>query len=144
MTTIATDGKSIAADTMISSSEELLGYAEKLFETKDGGLAGFAGSVCVLEQVKNWLQGHTENPPEFLNDTEFEGLILRKGRVFYMNHHFIEIEYLSPNAVGSGASIALGAMLHGANPREAVQYAIERDLFTGGTVTILHEQPDKS
>lgn len=41
-----------------------------------------------------------------------------------------------PAVTGSGGAIALGAMLAGATPAQAVAIAIQRDTGSGGQITV--------
>lgn len=60
------------------------------------------------------------------------------GTVYWIDKHNEPAEYLLPAAIGSGSEYAIGAMLAGKTPAEAVEIASKRDLTTAGTITALH------
>lgn len=136
MTTIASDGRSIAADRLITSSEQLLGETTKVYTAKDGSFFASAGNASDCDCYEAWKKGTLKERPDIECDS-FEAMILRKNKVYLVDKNLIEIEVFTPQAIGSGGNLALGAMLAGATPQEAIEFAAERDLFTGGGVDVL-------
>ena len=69
---------------------------------------------------------------------DFSALVLSpEGRVDYYCSKLMPVEFCLPQAIGSGADFAIGAMLHGASPAEAVAIACMRDTRSGGKVNVL-------
>lgn len=71
-------------------------------------------------------------------DDDFEALILQPdGKVYWIGKRLEPLEYFAPMTIGSGSGLALGAMLAGKSPEEAVEIAKLRDFKSGGNVTSL-------
>lgn len=135
MTTIATDGKSMAADSLITAGPERVGYTTKVHRSKDGRIFGCAGPSTDCVQFGQWINGDLSEKPKLGDD--FSALVLNAdGKVLYHNNQLIPIEYLSPMTIGSGEGVAMGAMLMGASPEKAVELAITRDTKSGGAITV--------
>lgn len=140
MTTIATDGKSMAADGRVTScdmifSEELV----KIHRLADGRLVGIAGSGYFHEPFLKWLEEGGEKPK--LSDN-FEGLVLHPdGTACTYDENCYRLPESLPTASGSGRPFALAAMDLGFSPEEAVKAAIRRDTQSGGKITVLHLKP---
>lgn len=135
MTTIATDGKTMAGDGCISAGDERLSDTfVKVHRLTDGRVIGVSGCSYSAIEFVQYMQRGTDKPE--LPD-QFCALVLHTdGTVEMMNHRCVPIQIDVPNAVGSGADYAIGAMLFGATPEQAVQIAAQRDLFTGGKITV--------
>lgn len=152
MTTIATDGRTIAADRMVVyGGEERARYAERKVRV-DGGVAvvASAGKPAVCEAVATWLvnreaTGILDQPfPDAAVGGHAFGVLVamgdNRGGVRWM---FVNEDDRAPRpiglpfALGTGERWALGAMLAGASPERAVEIAIECDLFSGGGVDVV-------
>lgn len=137
MTTIATDGKSMAGDGFVTGNDLIHSTTEiKVRKLSDGRIVGIAGSAYAHVLFVPWLENGGD-PPELTDD--FEALVLHPGgRCQSFNHKCLAIEQPTPAVTGSGGALALGAMLAGASPERAVAIACERNMGTGGTVTVIH------
>lgn len=134
MTTIATDGKTMAADTQ-QHGQYIDQFVLQKIQLIDKSLVGVAGNTLCAQLFFQWLWNKKSEDEPILGKT-FEALII--GRVvLYMNKRLIPIEVGAPAAIGSGARYAMGAMLAGATPEEAVRIAMQLDPFTGGEVKYL-------
>lgn len=135
MTTIATDGHSMAADSLSTAGGERVAFPQKLHRASDGRLFGSAGPSADCALFTKWMRGETGKPD--LSDG-FSALVLTpEGRVFYLCPKLEPVEFIVPQAIGSGAPYAIGAMLAGASPEEAVRIAIQRDTTSGGEIQSL-------
>lgn len=132
MTTIATDGKSMAGDSQTSNGA-VFGYAPKVFKAPDGRIFGACGDTAQCMKFRRWmLEGG--DAPEFKEN--FEALILYPdGSVFWFDEDRELVPAMIPCAIGSGGEFAIGAMEAGASPKQAVEVSIKRDTRTGGEVT---------
>jgi hypothetical protein len=83
-----------------------------------------------------WLEKGEGKKPRMKS---FSGLrLFPDGRLEYWSEDIeVPTPVDAPCAVGSGMDFAIGAMLHGATPSEAVAIATQRDPGTGGTITVL-------
>lgn len=133
MTTIATDGKTIAADSRGTAAEIIrCNTEEKLVRLSDGRIVGYSGTSHAARAYVAWLEAGGERPQITGN---FSALVLHpdgSAEVHYSDDMPDRVDL--PAVLGSGGSIALGAMLAGATPAEAVAIAAQRDPFTGGEV----------
>lgn len=135
MTTIATDGKTIAGDSQMQTDFVCQGGSKKLFTLKDGSIVGFCGQSQFWLPLVEWLNGGDR--PE-LKDAEFGAIILTpEGRIFHLDDGFYKTECPPPYAMGSGGGFAMGAMLAGKTPEEAVKIAAKLDVYTGGKITVM-------
>lgn len=134
MTTIATDGKSMAGDTQTSNGK-IWGFGPKVFRTKDGKLFGTCGDTAQCIKFRRWMMEGGECP-DFAEN--FEAMILNPdGSVDWFDDDCEMVRVMSPMAIGSGAEFAVGAMEAGASPEQAVEIAARRDTGTGGEITAL-------
>jgi ATP-dependent protease HslVU (ClpYQ) peptidase subunit len=138
VTTIATDGRSMAADgqSSLDGGQIICTTKKKIYRLSDGSLLGGAGTTWELDKAVEWLNGDQQAPAPKLKD--FAGLKLTPdGRAFYCTEplQFSQIDV--PAAVGSGQELAVGAMLAGASPKQAIEVAIKRDPHSGGRILVV-------
>lgn len=133
MTTIATDGKSMAGDGLVTSEGVVFGSKFiKVEKLPDGRIAGACGSAYFIGPFLSWLTNGGDFPEL---DDSFEALVLSlDGTCRSYDHKGRSIEEELPVASGSGRQLAIGAMLAGAGPAKAVEIAAARDLGTGGKI----------
>jgi ATP-dependent protease HslVU (ClpYQ) peptidase subunit len=140
VTTIATDGRSMAGDGLVHDHCDVIVNTahRKVHRLQDGRLAGGAGNSFDVTAWVGWLNGgKTADCP--IESDRFSGLILNTdGSVLWVDHKGREELSPVPCSVGSGQDLAYGAMEAGASPEEAVRIACRRDIFSGGTITVEH------
>jgi hypothetical protein len=143
MTTIATDGKTIAADRMVSGGH--LVHSTTFIKVKhlnDGRVFASAGSPY---DVETWLKFLNGEICEISLSDQSEALTLdHKGVVRFYDHNGRSYVQEAPAVLGSGEEVALGAMLAGASPRKAVEIAMKIDTNSGGAVDELAPIKPKS
>jgi ATP-dependent protease HslVU (ClpYQ) peptidase subunit len=138
MTTIATDGRAMAADGLVHDHCDTIVDRDcrKVFRLADGRIAGGAGNAFDVLAWVNWLDAAKSGPCP-IEGTQFSGLILDpSGTVLWVDHKGREGVTPVPAAVGSGQDYAYGAMDAGADPAEAVRIATLRDVYSGGYIHI--------
>lgn len=142
MTTIAYDGKHLAADSMASSNGYLISKKEtKIVELKEGKYkaAAFAGEIRCFNKMIDWLQSDMDED----NYPACEGTciaITKAGEMHVYGPDLPADEYGKEGtkmAFGSGGDLAMGAMAAGCSAEEAVHAAIEVDLLSGGQVHVI-------
>lgn len=132
MTTIAWDGKTLAADSQAQTTFKT--RSRKLYRLPDGAIFGAAGFVQEALAVLAWLNGG-EKPGDLEN---FEGLIINKAGGDVLGMRLMREPVLEPfYAIGSGAHYALAAMACGKSAVEAVRIAARFDPGTGGPVEFM-------
>jgi hypothetical protein len=142
MTTIAWDGKTLAADRQLTTSG--VRYATtKAHRLKDGSLFASCGTLENNAIVRRWLDDGGPVPTLGGEDDAFDGVLIKPdGTPWMLNKKLVPIAIESPRfATGSGRDFALMAMRLGKTAREAVEAASELCIWTGMGVTELSLQP---
>lgn len=143
MTTIATDGKCVAFDSLVTGGGTFVfGHIDdKCIEPSPGIIIGAAGRHDDCKAFQEWackemLSSQNEKPK--LGD-EFVGIIvdLNAGRCHYYTEKLKPLLVNMPFAIGAGDELAIGAMLAGAHPIDAVEIASHHRINTGGDVHCL-------
>lgn len=131
MTIIAFDGKTIASDSQISDT-----YVEynckKIFKINNSYI-GTVGDYSEGLKFIRWFKDQMTEKPE-LSTEGFSALQIIERKVYYWDAYLIRYLSTIPCAIGSGDCIAMGAMLAGANAKEAVKITIKLDKECGGRI----------
>lgn len=141
MTTIAFDGVMMAADSQQGGLFTDQVYCRKI-ERHGNNLIGFTGDLSLRRAMINWLLDGADPKlvPKGLDfNTNHARIIIanKKGVVEYQNDTGHPCEVGKIYATGSGAQYAMGALLAGANARQAVKIAIKLDPNSGGPIRTL-------
>lgn len=152
MTTIATDGMTIAADSRLVVDDDIVTDTHtKLRVIKASRrIYGFAGVTALFGPFVDWFEaGHDieKLPKNFDREwtlivvqpaLEAEGRTATKAEIIVASRAMPwPAPIAAPWAWGSGGYYAIGAMAHGATPAEAVRAAAKVNLATGGPVHVL-------
>lgn len=133
MTTIAWDGKTLAADSLISAGTTAFGTAIKVHKLKDGSYAAFAGRASIWPSLIEWLNGG-EKPVVGEEDSVSVLVVDKKGKAYELEDDLRPAPACVPWAGGSGQSFALAAMKMGHSAVEAVEVACQLDLASRGPI----------
>jgi hypothetical protein len=138
MTTICTDGKTMAADSMQVGDYIDPHPLPKLRFCGAGALVGAAGDLENGELFRQWLGiGAPADEKPNVGD-HFQALVLRpSGEVIYYGPKLTPIEVGAPAAIGSGSVAAMAALMCGKSPAEAIEIAIELDASSRGPVRVV-------
>lgn len=139
MTTIAFDGKVLAADTQYTSGDFVSGYANKIHNLNDGSYLAMSGQIDYVPVFIAWLNGGDK--PELPADAQFTAAHFKDGNITEYSSSLNGYPGFTPYACGSGESCALTAMKCGKNAIDAVKVACEMDIFSGGEVTYVVINP---
>jgi ATP-dependent protease HslVU (ClpYQ) peptidase subunit len=144
MTTIATDGYTVACDGFVSTGNTIVQTdKQKIIRVKGVSMQDgdalmyvcFAGNVSDFDYVLRRISEGTILEADDLNSTTL--LITQSGTV-YENHtpkgNRIHVNTAKYIAIGSGADFALSAMELGYSPVEAVRHACKMDVYSGGKI----------
>lgn len=135
MTTIAWDGKTLAADTR-GTAGGMPWQTIKASRLKDGRLYGGSGALEDVEAVRTWLETGGDKPAV----KDFVAILIEDGQCFRLEDKLIKMPVKSPfHAIGSGRDYAIAAMHLGKTAREAVELACLYDVYTAAPVTELRE-----
>jgi len=138
MTTIAWDGKSLAADRQTSMFR---GACTKVVRLACGHLFGSSGDLRDGVSVQKWLEGGGEKPK--VSDS-FHAILIEFGTLYVLEENLSRIKYDRPFfAVGSGRDFAMAAMLLGKTARDAVLIAHQLDVNTGADVDELPAESER-
>jgi hypothetical protein len=150
MTTIAFDGRFLAADRRITFGTEISARAERKLDVAGAPPMAFASTGSIAEHwraafIAWWLGGHQGDlPPSYGADTEKAGnfiAVTADGDVQTVSYACPYAWRMgAPCAFGSGADFATGAMLAGRSAMEAVIIAAQCDTNTGGGVQFIDIQ----
>ena len=126
----------MAADSRGCANDIIRNDAEvKLYRISGGRIAGCSGTKSAAAAYIAWLDraDGSEKPKV---DDGFHVLILHPSGLIevHSNDEMPDVAE-APAVIGSGGPLALGAMLAGASPAEAVEIAARRDPFTGGAIS---------
>jgi len=149
MTTIAWDGRRLAADRRLTIDDGRMVLADtKIHKLPDGRYAAAAGNAVLGAMTIEWLADADRDPDEFPVSSDgdtVEVLVLHPGfpprlEIYVGSPTPIR---LSPQiyALGSGAPYALAAMHCGKSAPEAIEVAAVFDSGTGGGVTTADVMP---
>lgn len=138
MTTVAFDGKTLAADTMVTVGGSATYGAIKIGRAVDGSLIGQCGNMAHAQAFLEWYNGERKMLPSTCDN--YTALIIKPDgevRVYEGNEGMYYIERSPYVAIGSGQDFAQSAMELGFNAVRAVELAIKMDINTGGKVDTL-------
>lgn len=139
MTTVVFKDGVFAADSLVTADSYTEGYTNKV--RRVGNIyIGWAGNLCALEEFLKFIAGEPFNRA-YLEDKEsrYDFIVVNKEtrEVTEYNRNLIptrlDMDYY---AIGSGRSLAIGALLMGASPKKAVEIASKVDRTTGGKITV--------
>ena len=140
MTTIACNLEEMAADSRITQEDHAnkrinVSYATKIERIEDT-IVGSSGDYQAGVRFHDWLKSGGRKPRLC---KEFRALKLTKDGIFLMDGDDLTWMPLRQNfsAIGSGCGFAIGAMVKGASPKEAVSIAKDWDVYSGGPVTVI-------
>lgn len=139
MTTVAFDGISICADTLITDGDAKAGYQSKIHRWTSGGvdhIASYAGHLTACHVALSWIKEgmKKKSRPVWDYETDFEIILIKNKEVWVMDETFHLRPGYTPYTLGSGAAYALAALHLGKSAREAVELAIKLDSGSGGEI----------
>ena len=133
MTTIAWDGKTLAADRQAHHGPSNTKYECKKLRVLNGRAIAGAGIKCLNDAMASWITCGGDLP-EACKQGEYI-VVVAKGENTCEVYEGVPIPLVIPSGVklawGSGAQAAMAAMECGKNAEEAIQIASRVDLDTG-------------
>ena len=139
MTTIAWDGKTLAADRMACIGNTKNTCISKIHTLKEGGYAAAAGHAGAGALVFQWLDKGAMADDYPLSDPELCTVIVitKDGQILQFDGS-APVKLEAPfYAIGSGRDFALAAMHLGKSAKEAVEISSELDQSTGNGVDVV-------
>ena len=97
---------------------------------------GCAGNSSSINRFLEWFNIAPNQGAAFPSnlDEDFCALQVRDGTCYYWDCSGIPSECGLPAAIGTGAQFAMGALMAGCTPYQAVGVAIELDTHSGGNI----------
>lgn len=141
MTTIAWSGTEVAADSQVSYGMcRGAGKVSKL-ERRGGVVYACTGTAPLFGPMIKWVEEDGADPekkPKIPDEKATTLLVFKDGKCFaYRTDIPYPEEMAAPDAWGSGAEFAIGAMRAGATAKRAVEIAIACDVHSGGPVQVI-------
>lgn len=138
MTTIAYRDGVLAADSSCWVDTTRVHSARKIWRVH-GGLIGFAGTISYGLAMVRWLQSGAD-PDDYPKESNGSCIIIdRRGIIrSYESGSTTSMRIVEKYvSIGSGSSVALGAMFAGANAKDAIKASIKYDAYTSGPIKTL-------
>jgi hypothetical protein len=137
MSTIVYKEGILAGDTAVSFQDQRFGKCKKIFDLEDKTV-GIVGALCLFPEFIKFIEGKEFNKEIFKEEkNNFEAVVIDKITKKTTTYD----KSLSPEEVeadficfGSGASLAKGALLMGATPKQAIECAAKIDVFTNNEI----------
>ena len=138
MTTIAYRDGVVATDTLSVADGMVVDQAYEKCIVRDGVMFFMTGSTSDHDKlIDEYLS------PAGRDTGNASAIVADKGEIFIVGwEDGGKGIFKCPNrrenyiAIGSGERFAIAAMDHGKSAQEAVEYAMKRDVFTGGVVKV--------
>lgn len=144
MTTIAIDSRTVAADGMSCVGDEIIDLDMQKIIVKYGRVYAITGSQPLGMAAIDWhMAGATPgSQPGAGGNIEWSLIVIEgtapiRSVTKYTSAVPYPDVYPIPQAFGSGCEYAMGALLHGASPREAVEIAAKLNSKTGGAIKVV-------
>lgn len=143
MTTIAWDGRLLAADGLRCAGHEPVEWSAKKIRVVGSMVYAITGAWAMFDAVIDWYVAGADpaNAPKVSDDDTWTLVVLTPAGIttFCSKRPYPEM-WPAPQAWGSGSEYALGAMHAGRNAYQAVEIASRLNLHTGGTITCVDTQ----
>ncbi len=139
MTTIAWDGRTLAADTLGTISGFRSQFPTEKIVSRGSMAFGLTGYGGLINAWIEWYQAGADpanTPKHGFSDNDTGNFIVFRDGVALVFSHLCPypLKEGAPWGWGSGGEVALGAMLHGATAEQAVAHAMSRDTRSGGAI----------
>lgn len=134
MTTIAFDGRFLASDGRELYSDMIVSDRTKkvFFLEKKRMYVAVAGASRYVSEIL--LAIESDDASHLPDDLDCDILVIGEDLIPLLGETLSDLTPVAfPIAIGSGAQVAIGAMLHGANAIEAISYAAKIDPGSGGS-----------
>jgi hypothetical protein len=137
MTTIAFDGKTMAADKQTSGGY-IEGSVTKICKI-NGSVYAAAGGMEEMEEFFAWIKNGGDKP----TIKDFEGLEAKGKNCWWYGEKLMRCKTTVPAAIGSGTRFAIGAMMAGADAKTAVNISAKLDPHTGCGIKTINTERKK-
>ena len=139
MTTIVYDhkNKQIACDSRLSKGgSTIISDIHIKYISNDIGLWFFCGDICDIDGFIDCYGKEQEQQKVTFNASAFLVIDEEVFSVYMDDGYFCKAPLTHSDCKGSGELLAISALDHCKTAEEAVDYAMTRDMFTGGYVHV--------
>lgn len=144
MTTIATDGKTLAADMRVCAGNTIEPWLVSKIRIKGDCVYAMAGHSQLFDVMIKWYEeGHQprslpQTPARAEHKISLGFWAFKEGQLFELTYDMpYPMVIGTPAVLGSGRDHALTALVLGYSPEEAVKVAAKLDPFTDSNVQVL-------
>lgn len=138
MTTIATDGRTIAADGLRVIGSERICLDEKKIRVRHGRIFAFTGDYAAFEPAIEWYVQKCHHAGEEPKGDWSLIVIETDGTLSKYSSKLPYPEPMPyPATFGADCDYAMAAMHCGKTPREAIELAIKLGVWTGGEIQVV-------
>lgn len=133
----------IASDSGVFQDELFCGITTKIAKSPKGKLGGMCGSVSDLQKFVSWVKSDCKGEPS-ITSSGSEGILIKpNGEVsVYSVDGYILLGESDFYAIGSGQSIAFGALECGADAIRAVEICVIRHIYCAYPIVSLSRKRD--
>lgn len=143
MTVLAWDGKTLAADSRVSSRSDIItDNAQKIYKINNIGYAGdtllaiaMSGALADFDKVVSFI--HSSEFPGGEIDHRLNGIVVGVNYVYMLEQgtgYLVRYDRKLKVAEGSGEAYARSAMSLGMNAKDAIKHAIKHNSGCGGKI----------
>lgn len=139
MTTIVYDhkNKQIACDSRLTKGgTTIISDDHVKYVKNDIGLWFFSGDICDIKGFMSCYDKEQEQQQVSFNASAFLVIGSDIFSVYMDDGYFCKTPLNHSECKGSGELLALSALDHGGTAKEAIEYAMTRDMFTGGKIHV--------
>lgn len=135
MTTIAYRDRTMAGDSQATGGGIITSLVTAKCFKFNGALLGVSGLFGDNLKIIKWFMNDMPAERPKINEDSEAIIVTNKGLFALWEKQFmVHLDDCRFYSIGSGSRIALGAMQMGATPVEAVEAAMEFDIYTGGKI----------
>lgn len=140
MTTVAYKDGVMAADSKVTQGRSTITFMDKIIQ-KNGYVFGISGCPAACTRVVDWVAEHglyeADNSRHKRGD--FDILVWYKNQLYSLDNELypIRLNKNKPHTLGTGADVAMGALMAGATVKQAVEIAVKIDVYTGGKIKVV-------
>lgn len=142
MTVIASDGLTIAADGQLMLGQSEIGALnlKKIRVVEAKAIYAMDGTIALLDALIDWHRKGADPHalPVSSGDDDWGMVVITTEGVTAFNKGVpYPARWAYPLTLGCGADYAMGAMLAGASPQQAVEIACAKNAFCGGDIQVI-------
>ena len=133
MTAIVYDGKTLAADRLLTKEDRIVGYMKKI-DHWSGGVWACAGRLDDHEEFKFWLENREYN---FKPHRNFQGIFSEDGKMYEILCTMVPMPVIPPIGLGIATDLLESLCTLGYTAKQAVEAAKKIYTTVGGKIDVV-------